>query len=265
MVDTKPHLEMAIEVQGLTVNLGQSLALFDLSFSLPKGHLIGIMGPNGAGKTTLIKALLGIVPKASGSIRFFRHTAASMRKKIAYVPQRAAIDWTFPMTVRNLALMGCYPKRGLFSRLKDEDYLAVEQALVRLDLQKVAEIQIGQLSGGQQQRAFLARALVQNAEVCFFDEPFTGIDVMSEQILMEVLQELRRAGKTILIVHHDLITAKKYFSWGLLLNTALISTGSISEVLSAKNVQMAYGGTIKNIEELVQASPYSEGIIGYVG
>lgn len=160
------------------------------------------------------------------------------------------------MTVHDLVLMGCYPKRGFFRRFLKEDYAAVEHALQLLGLTKLKTSQIGQLSGGQQQRAFLARSIVQKAEVYFLDEPFSGIDIVSEQILMEVLREIQQDGKTVFIVHHDLVTAEKYFDWAILLNTALISHGPMSEVFTAENLRLAYGSNITLIEDLLRTSAH---------
>jgi manganese/zinc/iron transport system ATP- binding protein len=244
----------ALEVSGLSVHYGSSPVLWDISFSVLKGHLVGIMGPNGAGKTTLIRAILGLIHKSTGSVHLLNHRLNAVKKKIAYIPQRTQVDWDFPMTVWDLVLMGSYPKRGLFGRILKEDYDAVERALELLGLAKVSQNQIGQLSGGQQQRVFLARSIVQNAELYFLDEPFTGIDVVSEQILMEVLRNIKAEGKTVFIVHHDLVSAKKYFDTAVLLNTALVSSGPMEEVFTAENLCLAYGTNIALMENLLKAA-----------
>jgi manganese/zinc/iron transport system ATP- binding protein len=253
--------DSALDIQGLAVHYGASPVLWDISLRIPKGHLVGIMGPNGAGKTTFIRAVLDLVHKSTGSIYLLGHRLNAVRKKIAYVPQRTQVDWTFPMTVHDLVLMGCYPKRGFFRRFLQEDYDAVERALQLLGLTKLKMSQIGQLSGGQQQRVFLARAIVQRAELYFLDDPFSGIDIVSEQILMEVLRDIQKEGKTVFIVHHDLVTAEKYFDWGVLLNTALIANGPLSEVFTAENLRIAYGSNITLVEDVLRVSSHlSKGI-----
>lgn len=255
MPSKKAH-DLALDVSGLSVHYGDAPVLWDITLDVPRGHLVGIMGPNGAGKSTFIKSVLDLVRKSTGSVYLLNHRLRAVRTKIAYVPQRTQVDWDFPMTVRDLVLMGCYPKRGLFRRLQKEDYLAVDQALELLGLTKLSSLQIGQLSGGQQQRVFLARSVVQKAEIYFLDEPFSGIDVVSEQILMEVLKEIQGAGKTVFIVHHDLITAEKYFDWALLLNTALIASGPMSTVFTPQNLQLAYGSNIILIEDLLKTAAH---------
>ena len=260
MTEKKAHVS-ALDVQGLSVHYGASPVLWDLTLSVPKGHLVGIMVPNGAGKTTFIRAVLELVRKSTGSVHLLGHRLNAVRKKIAYVPQRTQVDWNFPMTVYDLVLMGCYPLRGFFRRFLKEDYDAVDGALKLLGLTKLKTSQIGQLSGGQQQRVFLARSIVQKAEVYFLDEPFSGIDIVSEQILMEVLREIQNDGKTVFIVHHDLVTAEKYFDWVVLLNTALIANGLMAEVFTADNLTLAYGSNITLIEDLLRASSHlSRGI-----
>jgi manganese/zinc/iron transport system ATP- binding protein len=258
--------DAALEVQGLSVHYGASPVLWDLSLSIPKGHLVGIMGPNGAGKTTFIRAILDLIHKSTGSVHLLGHRLNAVRRKIAYVPQRTQVDWNFPMTVYDLVLMGCYPKRGLFGRFLKEDYDAVAASLQLLGLTKLKTCQIGQLSGGQQQRVFLARSIVQKAELYFLDEPFSGIDIVSEQILMDVLREIQNEGKTVFIVHHDLVTAEKYFDWAVLLNTALIANGPMSKVFTAENLRLAYGSNITLIEDLLRTSSHvSRGICSDIG
>ncbi len=250
----------ALDVQGLMVHYGVSPIVWDVHLSVPTGHLVGIMGPNGAGKTTLIKAILGLLEGTTGAVRLLGHKVDAIRRKIAYVPQREIVDWDFPMTVRDLVEMGCYPRRGLFRPLRREDHHSVDKALKLLGLSSLSHAQIGELSGGQQQRAFLSRAIAQNADLYFLDEPFQGIDQVSEQILIDVLCSLKREGKTIFIVHHDLVTAGKYFDWAILLNTRLVACGPMHKVFTAENLYLTYGRNLAIVEEVVKIlSTFAEG------
>lgn len=256
----KSNKPLALDVRGLMVHYRSSPILWDLHVAVPSGHLVGIMGPNGAGKTTFIKAILELIEGATGAVRLLGHRLEAIRRKIAYVPQRELVDWDFPMTVRDLVQMGCYPKRGLFRRLHREDHLRVERALELLGLSQLAKTQIGQLSGGQQQRAFLARAIAQDAELYFLDEPFVGIDLVSEQIVMDVLRSLQKEEKTVFIVHHDLVTAGKYFDWAILLNTRLVANGPMRQVFTSENLYLTYGKNLALVEEVVKIlSTFAEG------
>jgi manganese/zinc/iron transport system ATP- binding protein len=251
---------IALDVRGLMVHYGASPIIWDLHLSVPSGHLVGIMGPNGAGKTTFIKAVLGMLEGTTGVIRLLGHKLDVIRRKIAYVPQRELVDWDFPITVRDLVEMGRYPRRGLFRSLTREDHLCVERALELSGLASMAKAQIGQLSGGQQQRAFLSRAIAQDAELYFLDEPFVGIDQVSEQILVDVLRSLRDEGKTIFVIHHDLVTAGKYFDWVILLNTRLVASGSMHRVFTSENLYLTYGKNLAIVEEVVKIlSTFAEG------
>lgn len=244
--------ENALEVRGLTVHYGPSPVLWDIDLVVPRGHVVGIMGPNGAGKTTLIRAVLGLVDGTTGFVRLLNHRLSVVRRKIAYVPQRGLVDWEFPVTVRGLVEMGCYPRRGLFRRFKQEDHHFVDRALEMLDLTSLADVQIGQLSGGQRQRAFLARALAQDAELYFLDEPFEGIDQVSEQILVDVIRSMKREGKTIFVVHHDLVTAGRYFDWAIMLNTRLVTCGSMHQVFTFDMLRQTYGNSLAFVDEVVR-------------
>lgn len=250
----------ALDVRGLMVHYGASPIVWDLHLAVPSGHLVGIMGPNGAGKTTFIKAVLELLEGTTGVVRLLGHKLKTIRRKIAYVPQRELVDWDFPMTVRDLVEMGCYPKRGLFRPLQREDHQRVEKALDKLGLTSMTGVQIGELSGGQRQRAFVSRAIAQDADVYFLDEPFGGIDQVSEHILMEVLRDLRDEGKTIFVVHHDLVTAGKYFDWAILMNTRLIANGPMQKVFTSENLYMTYGKNLALVEDVVKIlSTFAEG------
>jgi manganese/zinc/iron transport system ATP- binding protein len=232
----------AIEVRDLTIAYHETPVLWDIDISVPEGVLLAIVGPNGAGKTTLIKSILGMIKPAAGDILIKGKSYSSQRKKVGYVPQRGAVDWDFPTDVCDVVMMGRYGHLGWFKRPgKHERDLAME-ALDQVGMMAFSDRQISQLSGGQQQRVFLARALVQAADVYFMDEPFVGVDAVTETTIIEVLKRLRGAGKTVVVVHHDLQTVTKYFDWGLLLNVRKIAMGPISDVMTDENLKLAYGG-----------------------
>jgi manganese/zinc/iron transport system ATP- binding protein len=245
---------LALDVRGLTAHFGSSPVLWDINLEVPRGHLVGIMGPNGAGKTTFIKAILGLHEGTTGVIRLLHHHLNAVRKKIAYVPQKEVVDWDFPMTVYDLVEMGCYPKRGLFRSIRQEDKENVEKAIDQVGLLPYSSRQIGQLSGGQRQRAFLARAIVQEADLYFLDEPFSGIDQTSEQIIVLLLQKMRLEQKTIFVVHHDFISAGKYFDWVVLLNTRLVASGPFEAVFTPQNLRHTYGKDLALVEEVLKIS-----------
>ena len=233
--------EKAFSVQHLTVDYGETSVLWDISFSVPKGALVGVIGPNGAGKSTLLKTSIGLVKPACGQTLFFGSPFKAMRKRIAYVPQRSSVDWDFPITALELVLMGRYGKLGLLKRLRKADYEAAKQALKTVDMEEFADRQIDQLSGGQKQRLFLARALLQDGDIYLLDEPFSGIDMASEKALMKLLTSLKKQGKTLIVVHHDLTAVQDYFDWVVLLNTSLIACGPVDEMFTAENVRRTYG------------------------
>lgn len=230
----------ALQVFQLNVNYDQTTVLCDITLSIAKGNLIGIIGPNGAGKSTLIKATLGLVKPLSGKIEFFGKKLRHFRKQIAYIPQRETVDWDFPITVRDLVLMGRYGHLGLLRWPKKADREAVDHYLEVVGMRDYAHRQISQLSGGQQQRAFLARALLQEAEIYFMDEPFTGIDLGTEAIIMDILRKLKAKEKTIFIIHHDLNNVVKYFDCLIMLNKRLIACGSVQDVFKPETLNMTY-------------------------
>lgn len=238
--ETPPILEM----HDITVAYHRRPVLWnvDLSFSVPK--LVGIIGANGAGKSTLIKAALGLIPIASGDILVHGKPFQSQRRLVGYVPQRESVDWEFPVTVMDVVLMGTYGELGWFRRPGAAQRNRAMDALRRVHMESLARRQIGQLSGGQQQRVFLARALAQNASIYFLDEPMAGVDAATEQAIFAVLQELVAAGKLVLVVHHDLRTAARYFDEVILLNMRVVANGPTSSVLTAENLQRTYGGRL---------------------
>jgi manganese/zinc/iron transport system ATP- binding protein len=241
--------EAVLEVHELTVNYEKTAVLWDVGFSIPACKLVGIVGPNGAGKSTLLKALLGLVPPLSGTVKFFGKPASQVRHQIAYVPQRSSVDWDFPITAFDLVLMGRYGKLGVFKWASKKDKAAAWEALKAVEMEKFAERQISQLSGGQQQRLFIARALLQEASIYLMDEPFASIDVATEKTLIKLFHHLKSQGKTLLVVHHDLSTAAKYFDWMLMLNTCLIASGPTSLVFHKDNILRTYGQSPALIDE----------------
>lgn len=246
--------EPLFEVKQLTVNYDKIPVLWDISLSVPKGVMVGIIGPNGAGKSTLIKAALGIVNPLSGSVQFFGQPLKQVRQRIAYVPQRESVDWDFPITVKELVLMGRYGTLGLFRRPREADRSAADHYLKLLGMEEYADRQISLLSGGQQQRAFLARALLQEADIYFMDEPFAGVDLATETLIVQLLQQLTAAGKTIFVVHHDLNTVESYFNWVILLNMRLIACGETSRYFTPHYLNAAYGKSYALLDEAFKLS-----------
>lgn len=231
----------ALTVDQLTINYEKCPAIWDISLEIPKGMLVGIIGPNGAGKSTLLKGILDLVKPLSGKVSFFGEPLQKVRQRVGYIPQRETVDWDFPITVKDLILMGRYGKMGLFRWPREADYKAAEYYLDVVGLNAFANRQISQLSGGQQQRAFLARALMQEADIYFMDEPFVGIDATTEKELIEVFRKLKEQGKTVFVVHHDLSTVSNYYDWLVVLNMRLIASGPVDETLTAEVLQTAYG------------------------
>jgi len=235
----------AIDVRDLTVTYRDKPALEHVGFAVPDGgSLVGIVGPNGAGKSTLLKAMLGLAKRSTGSVHFFGELLILRRKEIAYVPQRASVDWDFPTTLRDVVTMGTYGRLGWFRRPGPAEREACEKVLGRVGLSEFAARPIGQLSGGQQQRTFLARALVQNAKLLVMDEPFQGIDAPTEETIIGILRELKAAGTTILVVHHDLSTVADYFDRVLMLNVRLVAFGPTAEAFTTESIAATYGARI---------------------
>jgi manganese/zinc/iron transport system ATP- binding protein len=234
----------AIEVTDLTVAYREKPVLWDVDLEVPAGVLMAVVGPNGAGKTTLIKTILGLVRPAAGQVLIYNKPYTDQRQMVGYVPQRESVDWDFPTNVLDVVMMGRYGNLGWVRRPgRNERTLALE-ALDKVGMRPFADRQISQLSGGQQQRVFLARALVQDAQVYFMDEPFQGVDATTERAIVALLQELRAAGKTVVVVHHDLQTVPEYFDWVTLLNVRRIASGPVDEVFTEENLRLAYGGRV---------------------
>jgi len=234
----------ALSVQGLTVAYQKKPVLEQATFEAPEGKLIGIVGPNGAGKSTLIKAMLGLVPRVAGEVLMYGKPYREQRKLVGYVPQRESVDWDFPTDALDVVTMGTYGRLGWFRRPGAKEKAAAMDALAKVGMAEYAGRQISQLSGGQQQRVFLARALAQDAKLYFMDEPFVGVDAATEKAIVTLLGELKREGKTVLVVHHDLSTVAEYFDWVLLLNRTVIDVGPTADVFTAEKLQRAYGGKL---------------------
>lgn len=230
----------AIEVCDLTVRYRATVALESCNLVIPRQSIMGLVGPNGAGKSTLLKAILDLVPRSAGQVRVFGKPFSTDRQAIGYVPQKSSIDWDFPVTVRDMVLMGSYGKLGWFRRPGKLQKEQTQAALERVGMQDCAQRQIGELSGGQQQRAFLARAFVQDAPIFFLDEPFTGVDTMSEKTIVRLLHELRDEGKTIVIVQHDLTTINDYVDHITLINRQVVASGTVQVAFTDDNIQSAY-------------------------
>jgi manganese/zinc/iron transport system ATP- binding protein len=233
-----------LEVHDLTVAYHRKPVLWGVDLTLPPGSLTGIIGPNGAGKSTLIKAIMGLIPLSSGFVKLFGKDLDEVRQKVSYVPQRESVDWDFPASALDVVLMGRYSQIGLFKRARKADKEVAMECLRKVGLENFANRQISQLSGGQQQRVFLARALAQDADIYFMDEPFAGVDAATEAAIIEILRNMTTSGKTVVVVHHDLQSAVTYFNWVLLLNMRLVASGPTEKVFTQDLLQETYGGKL---------------------
>jgi len=233
--------EKAIIVNGLSVSYDRKRVLTNIFLEVEKGNLYGVIGPNGAGKSTLFKSILGLTDSNSGSIEVLGQKIKKVRKKIAYVPQRDDVDWSFPATVMDIVLMGRYPHKTLMQRINNEDKVKARKAMEEIGIADLENRQIGQLSGGQQQRVFIARALCQEADIFFLDEPFVGVDILTEEKIISILKRLAKEGKTLLVVHHDLSTVEQYFDKVILLNQRLIAYGDTETTFTNENMAKCYG------------------------
>ena len=244
----------AVEVTDLTVAYQERPVLWDVDFTVPAGKLLAIMGPNGAGKTTLIKAIMGLVATAAGRVLIHGAPYKDQRRLVGYVPQRGSVDWDFPTTVLDVVMMGRYGALGWVKRPGKRERDQALEALQKVGMDEFQNRQISQLSGGQQQRVFLARALVQDAQVYFMDEPFQGVDARTERAIVDLLKELRAQGRTVVVVHHDLQTVAEYFDWVTLLNVRRIASGPVDEVFTEENLRLAYGGRVDFLQRKAPAS-----------
>lgn len=243
-------MAVAIEVKNLTVSYGPVPALLDINLEIPAGKLVGVIGPNGSGKSTLIKTILGFVTPDFGTVKIFGEAAEKSRGRVAYVPQRGAVDWNFPVTVREVALMGRYGKVPFWRDLSAEDFQVADQALEMVRMEDFRDRQIGQLSGGQQQRVFMARAMAQGGEILLLDEPFAGVDAATERAILDVLEQTREAGRTLVVVHHDLATAAEYFDSLVLLKQRCFAHGPPESVLHPELLSEVYEGSLRIFSQL---------------
>lgn len=243
--------QFTIEVQHLTVSYNTRPALLDVSVNIEADQLVGVIGPNGAGKSTFIKAILGFVKPDLGIVRINGDDAQSAKGQVAYVPQRGAVDWDFPITVKEVALMGRYQKIPWYSSPGRNDWELSLQALEMVRMQDFGDRQIGELSGGQQQRVFMARALAQGSDILLLDEPFAGVDAATERAILDVLDRAKKSGKTLVVVHHDLATAAEYFDKLLLIKQRLYAYGKPSAVLQENLLSQVYEGRLRIFKEVV--------------
>ena len=251
--NAKPEPSVPLEIHDLTVAYHKRPVLWGVDVEVPAGQLVGVIGPNGAGKSTLIKAAMGLLPVSSGWVKVFGQPVKDNLRRVGYVPQRESVDWDFPVSVMDVVLMGRYGHLGLFKRPRKEDREVARECLEKVKMLPYADRQISNLSGGQQQRVFLARALAQESDLYFMDEPFAGVDAATEAAIVTILQELKDQGKTLLVVHHDLPTAKTYFDSLLLLNMRVVAFGPTEEVFNYDLLQSTYGGRLTILSEVADA------------
>jgi manganese/zinc/iron transport system ATP- binding protein len=244
---------LPLAVRDLNVAYQTKVVVWDADFDAPAGKLVAIVGPNGAGKSTLLKAALGLLPIASGSVRFFGLPYPKARHRVAYVPQRESVDWDFPVNAVEVVAMGLYRRLGWCLPVRRQQREQARAALAKVSLADYAARQISQLSGGQQQRVFLARALVQDADLYLMDEPFASVDAATERAIVDVLRELRSRGKTVVCVHHDLPTVPEYFDHVALLNMRVVAQGPVGSTFTAENLRKTYGARLTLLEEAAQA------------
>lgn len=249
----------AIEIHDLTVSYHSKPVLWNIDVEVPEGALVGIVGPNGAGKSTLLKAVMGLTAVSSGWVKIYGEPLDTRKLLVGYVPQREEVDWDFPITVRDLVLMGRYGHVGFLRRTGSADHRTVDEALEKVGMAHLARRQIANLSGGQQQRIFLARALVQDTRVYLMDEPFAGVDAATEEAILELLCGLRDEGRTVVVVHHDLQVAREYFDHLLLLNRRLVAFGPAGEVFTEDLIQKTYGGHLTVLSRAANAIRQSKG------
>lgn len=249
-----------LEVHDLTVSYDQSPVLWNVDLSVPSGKLIGVLGPNGAGKSTLIKAIMGLVKPTSGYIKIFDKNLEEVRNKISYVPQRESVDWNFPASVLDVVMMGTYGKLGLFRRPGKKEKEIALKSLDQVGMMSFVNRQISELSGGQQQRVFIARALAQEADLYLMDEPFAGVDMATETAIFQLLKEMTAAGKTIIVVHHDIHSAMNYFDWIIMLNLHLVASGFTDQVMTEELLRKTYGGKLNlltKVTELIRKKDFN--------
>ena len=250
--------QKALTMNQITVNYGDISVLWDITLQIPHGKIVGIIGPNGAGKTTFIKTALGLIKPISGKVEFFGKPISKVRKQIAYIPQRESVDWDFPITVKDLVLMGRYGHIGFLRMPTKTDRAHALKYLEMVGMDQYLNRQISQLSGGQQQRVFLARAFMQDADIYFMDEPFVGIDMASKSVIMKILKDLKKQGKTVLVVNHDLDNLKSFLDWTIILNIRLVACGPTNETFTPENLNRAYGKSSALFDEALKLEKYKK-------
>ncbi len=243
---------IVIEVNHLTVSYQAKPALLDVSVQIKSDQLVGVIGPNGAGKSTFIKAILGFVKPDLGDVQINGKSAQRAKGEVAYVPQRGAVDWDFPITVKEVALMGRYQRIPWYKTPGKADYREALRALEMVRMQDFAERQIGELSGGQQQRVFLARALAQGSDILLLDEPFAGVDAATERAILDVLERAKMSGKTLVVVHHDLSTAAEYFDKLILIKQRMYAFGTPQMVLNEELLSNVYEGRLRIFSDIIK-------------
>ncbi len=241
-----------LEIHDLTVTYHKKPVLYGVDLCIEPGLIVGIMGPNGAGKSTLIKTVMGLIKPARGWVKIFGESIDKGCKRIGYVPQRESVDWDFPVNVKDIVMMGRYGKLGLFKGPTAHDHTVVEDCLRKVGMESYADRHISKLSGGQQQRVFLARALAQESDLYLMDEPFVGVDIATEAAIMNLLQVLKSQGKSILVVHHDIVTAKHYFDRIALIHMRLVAYDTTAKVLEPAVLEKAYGGRLSVLSDVAQ-------------
>jgi manganese/zinc/iron transport system ATP- binding protein len=252
---------LPLSIQDLTVAWSRKPVIWDVEFDVGPGQLVGIIGPNGAGKSTLLKAIMDLVPRASGRIEVFGKSWKQSRHRVGYVPQRESVDWDFPVSVLDVVTMGLYGQIGWLRPVRRSHREQALRALERVGIGEYASRQISQLSGGQQQRTFLARALVQDADLYLMDEPFSAVDAATEQAIVGLLREMRAAGKTAVVIHHDLHTVPDYFDSVVLLNMRVVAQGPTATVFTRENLERTYGGRLTLLDEATEAMRRRERVL----
>lgn len=245
--------EIPLSVYDLTVAYHRKPVVWDVSFDVPPGQLVGVVGPNGAGKSTLLKAIMDLIPRSSGRVQVFGRDYRENRQRVGYVPQRESVDWDFPVDALDVVTMGLYRQMGWLRPVTRRHREQALRALEQVGIADLAHRQISQLSGGQQQRTFLARALVQAADLYLMDEPFAAVDAATERAILDVLREMRAAGRTALVIHHDLQSVPQYFDYVLLLNMRVVAFGPTAQVFTPENLQKTYGGRLTLLDEAADA------------
>ncbi|MDZ4847808.1 MAG: ABC transporter ATP-binding protein [Pirellulaceae bacterium] len=245
--------ETPLSIYDLTVAYHRKPVIWDVAFDVPPGKLVGVVGPNGAGKSTLLKACMDLIPSSSGRVQVFGRTYRENQHRVGYVPQRESVDWDFPVSAVDVVTMGLYREIGWCRRVQRKHKEAAREALHRVGIAELADRQISQLSGGQQQRTFLARALVQNADLYLMDEPFAAVDAATEKAIVAILRDMRSSGKTALVIHHDLQTVAEYFDYVVLLNMRVVAFGPTEVVFTNENLQKTYGGRLTLLDQATEA------------